>query len=130
MGTIQGAMNTIIASGAAAAAAIGKSTKTEEPIEQPTETKPDKPKKKYTKPTLSKPSIGNEEAQKVIRNRYNQDKDFAARYDKVKAKISKDASEAKKNMQEEYEHKKFEKKKTEAINTLTELQEHLEGGKK
>lgn len=126
MGTIQGAMNTIIASGAAAVAAIGNSKN----ADQPTETKPDKPKKEYTKPTLSKPSIGNEEAQKVIRNRYNQDKDFAARYDKVKAKISKDASEAKKNMQEEYEHKKFEKKKTEAINTLTELQEHLEGGKK
>jgi len=126
MGTIQGAMNTIIASGAAAVTAIGNSKNTE----QPTETKPDKPKKEYTKPTLSKPSIGNEEAQKVIRNRYNQDKDFAARYDKVKAKISKDASEAKKNMKEEFEHKKFEKKKAEAINTLTELQEHLEGGKK
>lgn len=126
MGTIQGAMNTIIASGAAAVTAIGNSKNTE----QPTETKPDKPKKEYTKPTLSKPSIGNEEAQKVIQNRYNQDKDFAARYDKVKAKISKDASEAKKNMKEEFEHKKFEKKKAEAINTLTELQEHLEGGKK
>lgn len=126
MGTIQGAMNTIIASGAAAVTAIGNSKNTE----QPTETKPDKPKKEYTKPTLNKPSIGNEEAQKVIRNRYNQDKDFATRYDRVKAKISKDASEAKKNMKEEFEHKKLEKKKAEAVQTLTELQEHLEGGKK
>lgn len=126
MGTIQGAMNTIIASGAAAVTAIGNSKNTE----QPTETKPDKPKKEYTKPILNKPSIGNEEAQKVIRNRYNQDKDFATRYDRVKAKISKDASEAKKNMKEEFEHKKLEKKKAEAVQTLTELQEHLEGGKK
>ena len=145
MGTIQGAMNSIIASTAAAAV----STKTD--IEKRSEKKHDEyiadqvekgerygeaaekaynTKSEYTKPYLKVDPQGNLKAQEAIRQRYNQDKDFAARYDKVKAKISKDASEAKKNMKEEFEHKKFEKNKAEAVKTLTELQEHLEGGKK
>ena len=145
MGTIQGAMNSIIASTAAAAV----STKAD--IEKRSEKKHEEyiadqiekgerygeaaeeaynKKSPYTKPVLIKDPQGNLKAQEAIRQRYNQDKDFAARYDKVKNKVKKQAAEAKKNMQEEYEHKKFEKKKAEAIETLTELQEHLEGGKK
>lgn len=145
MGTIQGAMNSIIASTAAAAV----STKAD--IEKRSEKKHEEyiadqidkgerygeaaeeaynKKSPYTKPILIKDPQGNQKAQEAIRQRYENDKAWADRFDKAKNKISNQAAEAKKNMQEEYEHKKFEKKKTEAVQTLIELQEHLEGGKK
>lgn len=130
MGTIQGAMNTIIASGATAAAALGKSKDNEEPKKNLTETKTDNPKKEYTKPTLNKPSIGNQEAQKAIQNRYNQDKDFAARMDKAKANTAKRAQQMIDSNKQEFDRLKLEKKKTESIKKLTELKKHKEGGDK
>lgn len=121
MGTVQGAINTIIASTAAAATAIGKTAKNPAEPQEPKSNNPTKP---------SNDSIGNKMSQDAINKRYQQDKDFAARMDKAKANTAKRAQQMKDANKQEFDRLKLEKKKTEGIKKLTELKKHTEGGDK
>ena len=122
MGTIQNSINTIIGAAAGVATALDKSRKPQEPQE------PQEPSSNTVKPNNE--NIGNQRAQEAINKRYQQDKDFAARFDKAKANTAKRASQMIEANQKELDRQKLEKKKNKSIEILNNLKKKNEGGDK